>query len=695
MADWRDRGYGFRYAVPKRTTRTRHQCCRSSNNSIKPTLTHKRLLVLFLLACFLQSRRPFNMSTIADRSTISGRNRSSAMFYENHHRRSSPLAHPHGLQVLQYYAQTMKYSDKKEPILAFKLEDSILKSETDITSDLRDALKPCVKGMRLTISGEQEEFMQGTIDGVEVAGRPDIVIRETKQERAVMIMEVSVDGNGGEKKIGQAFEYANLIDRESVDNEPIILFTIHIRRSKTLKITQEAFLYVHDNQESQRKVGFLWREYYEAAEGESDFDFLARSCAGIVRSIRCAQYMSEIESSPTNSTWEAVSDNVAINEEFVFKIFDNRFHPTDRKTDVWLGNFAWLAELGVEVVFYYREGESVNCSIGKPTTTKYWTRRVSVPYGKGSVCVIRYRRANGTHIASKVSHFRDIARCISEMHHAGIVHGDIRGFNMLHPHPHAVETRGAISTSCLIDFDFSGNDGSDKYPPGYAASVEENAFLRIGKPKRIMKKDDDWYELGSVMMVCQMTLRQANSFDEHERLQTAWEEMCTQSGQQEQKRIGGNASLAIEIDKFIGKYGDVTIALPDDRQDRWGEQLFKGTGSPQKMLQGPRGPGTIVNAPTVAQDMSSSEESVVASQPQLFCDPELSRAIPASRGNASSRGKHVITSADAGGLVHRAQKKAQKRAADTSYTSSDEDESVGAAGNGVSPQNMKGLKKKN
>ena len=636
------------------------------------------------------------------------------MYYENHPRRSSPLAHPHGLQVLQYYhAQAMKYYDKKEPNLAYKLEDSMHKLETEITSALRDVLKPFVKRMRLTITGEQEEFMQGTIDGVDVAGRPDVVIREPKQERAVMIMEVSVEGNGGKTKTGQAFEFANLMDRESVDHDPIILFTIHIHRSTTfLIITQEAFLYVHDNQESQGKVGFLWREYYEAAEGESDFDFLARSCAGIVRSIRCAQYMGEIESSPTSSTWEAVSDNVAINEEFVFKIFDNRFHPTHRRTDVWLGDYAWLAELGVEVVFYYREGESVDCSLGRPTTTKCGNRVVAVPYGKGSVCVIRYRRVNGTHIASKVSHFRDIARCISEMHHAGIVHGDIRGFNMLHPHPHAVETRGAISTSCLIDFDFSGNDGSDKYPPGYAASVEENAFLRIGKPNRIMKKEDDWYELASVMRVYQMdieALRQARRalsgtsamavsidvfVDEHKRLQNAWEEMC-----REQKRIGGNASLAIEIDKFIGKYGDVAIALPDDRRDRWGEQLFKGTGSPQKILQGPRGPGTIVNAPTVAQDMSSSEESVVAaSQPQLFCDPELSRAIPASRGNASSRGKHVITNdvaADAGGVVHRAQKKAQKRAADTSFTSSDEDESVAAAGNGVSPHNMKVLKKNN
>jgi hypothetical protein len=80
---------------------------------------------------------------------------------------------------------------------------------------------------------------------------------------------------------------------------------------------------------------------------------------------------------------------------------------------------------------------------------------VTVSYPNGSGLVIRYPFINGTHFASKISHFQDIAQCISTMHDAGIVHGDIRGFNMLHPHPEPVP--GGMTKSCLIDLDLCGH----------------------------------------------------------------------------------------------------------------------------------------------------------------------------------------------------------------------------------------------
>jgi tRNA A-37 threonylcarbamoyl transferase component Bud32 len=75
----------------------------------------------------------------------------------------------------------------------------------------------------------------------------------------------------------------------------------------------------------------------------------------------------------------------------------------------------------------------------------------------GSVRIIRYKFVNGTHIASKVSHFHSIANCIKEMHQTGFMHGDVRGFNMLHPHPQHVagQPSAGIKKSLLIDFDLS------------------------------------------------------------------------------------------------------------------------------------------------------------------------------------------------------------------------------------------------
>jgi hypothetical protein len=55
------------------------------------------------------------------------------------------------------------------------------------------------------------------------------------------------------------------------------------------------------------------------------------------------------------------------------------------------------------------------------------------------------------------------------MHAEKTVHGDIRGFNMLHPYPPAdsEEHKEGISKSLLIDIDLSSRPGEDRYPPGY------------------------------------------------------------------------------------------------------------------------------------------------------------------------------------------------------------------------------------
>eukprot|EP00978_Attheya_sp_CCMP212_P019115 scaffold53159_cov34-Attheya_sp.AAC.1 len=274
------------------------------------------------------------------------------------------------------------------------------------------------------------------------------------QKLVMMIIEVSVDKNGGEKQIGQAFDYASLVDDP---NETVLVFTLHIDRNAQLKIIEEAFLYLHNEEESERKMEFLWREVYQKSN-ESTLEFLKKSCCGIGRCLKAAEYLREITSASTTisqtnpSTWDVVSDNVAIeNKRNVYKIFDNRFHPTFRKPDEWLKNHPWIAELKVETHFLFEESNSLNV-LGEPTRKR--GRGDDSPkivlYPKGSVLVIKYDFVNGTHFASRVSHFEAIAEWITKMHKDGIIHGDIRGFNMLHPHPKSVP--GGIEESLLIDF---------------------------------------------------------------------------------------------------------------------------------------------------------------------------------------------------------------------------------------------------
>jgi len=187
----------------------------------------------------------------------------------------------------------------------------------------------------------------------------------------MLIIEVSVDNNGGEKEIGQAFDCSRLIERP---NETVLLFTLNVDRSWAggLKITQETFMYLHSSDKSERKIlGFLWRDVYEAG-GAIEFDFLMKSCGRIVRCLHCSEYLRTI-SSATNTNqpvpetkWDLISNNVAV-DKYVFKIFVYRFHPMYRKPDVWLQhNHPWTAGRNVVKHLEFKESESLDV-LGKPT----------------------------------------------------------------------------------------------------------------------------------------------------------------------------------------------------------------------------------------------------------------------------------------------------------------------------------------
>jgi hypothetical protein len=130
-----------------------------------------------------------------------------------------------------------------------------------------------------------------------------------------MIVEGFVDDNSGEKKIGQAYDYASLI---SNPHESMILCTIHFDRNKKstnrMKAVIECFIFVPSTDEPRREIGFLWREVYEvepATTLESDSDFLKRCCPGIVRCLMCTEYLFTI-ASILKPKWSVISDNAAV-----------------------------------------------------------------------------------------------------------------------------------------------------------------------------------------------------------------------------------------------------------------------------------------------------------------------------------------------------------------------------------------------
>ena len=544
--------------------------------------------------------------------SISVRNNSNASYYYREGRRSSLLIHPHGLKLLENYKQ-----EKNSPIcpkdtalsdaIASSLATVIRAKEVEISTSLRKVLKDSwadASGGKFYVTGEKEESVQGVLDHARASGDPDVVIRmltpsepssNVEQKKLVMmIIEVSVDKSGGEKKIGQAFDYSCLIEH---CNGTVLLLTLNVDRTRAggMKITQEAFIYLHSSEESERKMGFLWREVYEAGD-KTDLDLLKNSCGGIVRCLNCTECLRIIPSTANEAVpetqWNMVSDNVVVQDDkFVFKIFDNRFHPTFRKPNVWLEKrHRWIANLNVEKHLEFNESESLDV-LGKPTRKRERDSDppTNVAYPRGSVVVIKYKFVAGTHFASKVSHFQQVARCITSMHEADIVHGDIRGFNMLHPHPSPNTVSDAITRSCLIDFDLCGKPGVDKYPPGYASKVDDNVFARSGKQCQSMEKFHDWRELSSVMAHYSIPLDSIATLQEFKDKQKAWETLVNLL---DVENVAKDADFAASIDTFIREDGDADIQLPNTLKRLW-SNLLKGTGSPNKKQQRSWGSATI------------------------------------------------------------------------------------------------------
>jgi hypothetical protein len=175
--------------------------------------------------------------------------------------------------------------------------------------------------------------------------------------------------------VSQAVDYASLIDRPQAAT--ILLLSLHFDREIKgidLKITQEAFLFIHHAEKKQRQLGLLWREVYAAEDLQSDSTALKSAGEGLARCFNCAEHLDTLNNNGDTTPCAMVPNNAAIdNNQVVYKIFDNRFHPTYRKLDAWLpqrsGDAAprpWLDPLYVDSEFLLFEESDTADELGRP-----------------------------------------------------------------------------------------------------------------------------------------------------------------------------------------------------------------------------------------------------------------------------------------------------------------------------------------
>ena len=113
---------------------------------------------------------------------------------------------------------------------------------------------------------------------------------------------------------------------------------------------------------------------------------------------------------------------------------------------------------------------------------------------KGRLEVIAVPHHEGRHFAKRPKEFLPIIDKLGELHKAGFVHGDIRGFNTIFSE--------VLGQGWLIDFDFGGNTNAEdgdvlKYPGGYQDELIDGS--RIGRGDETIEQWHDYYALGDLL----------------------------------------------------------------------------------------------------------------------------------------------------------------------------------------------------
>jgi serine/threonine protein kinase len=104
--------------------------------------------------------------------------------------------------------------------------------------------------------------------------------------------------------------------------------------------------------------------------------------------------------------------------------------------------------------------------------------------------IISYPFVSGGNIPSKCSDFVGVVTQLASMHDKSFVHGDIRLSNM-------VFTPDGRST--LIDFDFTGKQGVNKYPQGFVEDLVDTVRHTEAKGGQLLSIEHDLFSMAAVM----------------------------------------------------------------------------------------------------------------------------------------------------------------------------------------------------
>ena len=136
----------------------------------------------------------------------------------------------------------------------------------------------------------------------------------------------------------------------------------------------------------------------------------------------------------------------------MFRSYDNRLQPTDRRPDLYVqpNVFSKDTDPIAETVLVITD---VNVSLNFGELVSFDSKEDAMDWlwsYKGKLLIISTPFHEGIHYATHPKHFLPIINHLSQLHSQGFVHGDIRAYNMV-LHYHAASTpesdQGVIGNS--------------------------------------------------------------------------------------------------------------------------------------------------------------------------------------------------------------------------------------------------------
>jgi hypothetical protein len=187
-------------------------------------------------------------------------------------------------------------------------------------------------------------------------------------------------------------------------------------------------------------------------------------------SFRCmlAQTMKAValaarQGAPRGSHWRVVTQNVAVDlrENVIYKAYNYR--------DRW----AHVAAT----------------SRSDPEMSMRWIPGCTIVVAQEDFTLIRYAAIRGETTARRASDFVPLFEQLAKLHAEGLVHGDVRAYNMLFP------AAGGV----LIDFDFCGSEAVKTYPQGFQIDLPDSKRHESARPGSVLRKEHDCFSLGAVL----------------------------------------------------------------------------------------------------------------------------------------------------------------------------------------------------